>query len=327
MIKVSVVISAYNVEDYIERCLKSILNQSLTNIEIIVVNDGSVDNTLKIIKSVVDRDKRVVIIDKENEGVMETRRVGFNTAQGEYVLFVDGDDWLEIKSLEKLYYTAKEHECDMVLFNAFWSYDNTREGKVMVDLDKISKDDLLKGLLLTKLAPAMWNKFVRRSFIIENNIEFPKNISYAEDLATVSVWFMYNPNVVYLEEYLYNYYQRQDSITKINTSKILEVDRARDFIKEQLIKNELFEKYENEFQYLEYKQLFIYRFLGNNMFYLKAKDVYDGFKSKEIEVFKNPYIKREIQKYPIGFKIRVLVYNYNYYLGKIYDVIRSITGR
>lgn len=321
--KVSVIIAAYNIEKYIERCLKSILNQTLSDVQIIVVNDGSKDNTLEVIKAVINDDKRVLIIDKENSGTIEARKSGFNSAQGEYILFVDGDDWLEKDALEKLYYKAKKSEADIVLFNAFWSYDNKKEVKNMINIDKEYKQDLLKGLLLSKVHPAMWAKFIRRDFIIVNDMEFPTNMSYAEDLATVSVWFMNNPKVEYLEDSLYNYYQRNGSITKIETPKILEVDKAREFIKYQLRKKGLFEKYKNEFNYLEYKQIYIYRFLGDNIFYLNRKDVYKEFKNKKIDINNNKYIRDEIRNYSISFKFRVKIYNFNYYLGELYDFCRN----
>lgn len=319
--KVSVVIAAYNIEKYIERCINSILNQSLNDIEIIIVNDGSTDGTLKLVKEFSKNDSRVIVIDKENSGTIEARKVGFYRAKGKYILFVDGDDWIEKGTLEKLYFKAENEECDIIMFNAFWSYDDKKEAKSMIS--KENKDDLLKGILLTKVVPSMWGKFIRRKFIIENNIEFPNNMTYAEDLATVSAWFMNNPKVSFLEENLYNYYQREGSITKVETDKILEVDKARQFIKEQLEKKQMYKKYKDEFNYMEYKQIYIYRFLGNNIFHLNRKEVYRDFKSKDIDIRKNRYIKDEFSNYSKSFKLRVKAYYINYYLGCLYDLFRN----
>src|SRR5690625_3095089 len=94
MPKVSLIVAAYNIEKYIKKCLQSLINQTLLNIEIIVVNDGSTDNTLKEINRMEEVDDRIKIINQTNKGVMRAREVGFERAKGEYLLFVDGDDWL-----------------------------------------------------------------------------------------------------------------------------------------------------------------------------------------------------------------------------------------
>ncbi|MDU4936124.1 MAG: glycosyltransferase family A protein, partial [Peptostreptococcaceae bacterium] len=101
--KVSIIIAAYNIEDYINRCLNSIVNQSFKDIEIIVVNDGSTDNTINIINNFAKNDVRIKVIDKKNGGLIEARKSGLARASGEYILFLDGDDWLHIEAIEKLY--------------------------------------------------------------------------------------------------------------------------------------------------------------------------------------------------------------------------------
>ena len=124
IIKVSAVVAAYNIDKYIEKCLESIINQTLANIEIIVVNDGSTDETLNIINKLSLKDKRLIVIDKANQGLIEARKSGLEAATGEYVLFIDGDDWLELEALDLLYKHASEHEYDIVMYNAYISYDN-----------------------------------------------------------------------------------------------------------------------------------------------------------------------------------------------------------
>ena len=124
--KVSIIIAAYNIDQYIERCINSIINQTLKDIEIIVVNDGSKDRTLDIIKDIASKDSRIKIIDKQNQGLIEARKSGMKIANGEYLLFVDGDDWLEIDTLEKLYKNAKSNNSDIVIYNAYNSYDNSK---------------------------------------------------------------------------------------------------------------------------------------------------------------------------------------------------------
>lgn len=323
--KVSVIVTAYNIEQYIGRCLKSILTQSFQDIEVVVVNDGSTDNTEEIINSISKGDSRVKVINKKNSGIIEARKSGFNSSNGEYILFIDGDDWIEDECLMKMYLKAKEGDYDIIISNAFWSYDNKKIPHSMFSLKDEEENKLLTNILLSKIPPAMWGKLVKRNFIIYKKIEFPSNINYAEDLATVSTWFMNNPKIGFLKENLYNYYQREGSITKVESTNILQVDDAREFIKQQLEKNQIFEEYRDEFNYMEYKQIYIYRFLGNNIFHLNRKKVYKDFKVKNISIKKNRYIKSEFDNYSKSFKLRVKFYYINYYLGCLYDSIRNFT--
>ena len=112
--KVSIIVAAYNIEDYIKRCMYSIVNQTFKDIEIIVVNDGSTDNTLNIINDFAKNDARIKIIDKKNGGLIEARKSGLEIASGEYILFLDGDDWLHLEAIEKLYQEAKKDNFDIV---------------------------------------------------------------------------------------------------------------------------------------------------------------------------------------------------------------------
>ena len=178
--KVSVIIAAYNIEDYIQRCLISVVSQTLKDIEIIVVNDGSTDNTLNKIQEIKDVYSKINIINQENKGLIEARKSGLKEATGEYVLFVDGDDWLEIQALELLYNKAEENESDVVLYDAFVSYDSGRYKLSVINNYDLSYD-YAENLFLNKILPSIWSKFIRLDFIKSNNIIFPDNITFGED--------------------------------------------------------------------------------------------------------------------------------------------------
>lgn len=325
--KVSVIIAAYNIEKYIEKCLESVVNQTLGEIEIIVINDGSTDRTLEIIKSMAIKEDRILIIDKENQGSIEARKDGIETARGEYILFVDGDDWIEIDTLELLYNKANEKSYDIVLYNAFCSYDNRREKLSMYNMEKDIMENPLRNVLIGNIAPNMWSKFIRRDFIIKNKIKFPSDISFGEDLATVTNYFMHNPTIGTLEKNLYNYYQREDSITKKVSPKILEVDKALDFIEEQLKKKNLYELYRKEFEYTTFKHLFYCRILIADKIESIHKTICKQFKDRKIDIYNNAYIAAYINENAVSFRVRARLYNRNYYLGRIYDLGRKITKR
>ena len=116
MPKISIIIPVYNVQDYLAMCLDSVCYQSMKDIEIICVNDGSTDNSLAVLHAYKRRDKRIIIIDKENEGSGVARNTGLKIARGEYVYFVDGDDWLEQDVLLKTSKKADETNADIVIF-------------------------------------------------------------------------------------------------------------------------------------------------------------------------------------------------------------------
>lgn len=329
MIKVSVIIPAYNIEKYIERCLVSIKNQSEKNIEIIVVNDGSTDDTLKVINEVALNDKRFIIIDKKNEGIIEARKSGFDIAKGKYILFVDGDDWISLNTISSLYNYAEINNLDIVVNNA-WSTDginkkafNTFNENVVDEM----RNDPLKYFLIDQILPSMWGKLIKKEYIIKNNISFVRKLNYAEDLASVAAWFMNSPKVDFIEERYYYYYQRSDSISKKPNEKIIEIIDSVNFIKNKLNECNLLNKYNEEFEKLSYRHIFVSKILRINKIYKYRKSVFDGYKKMNINIGKNKYIKEELNYYNFNYKLRVYLYNVNYYLGELYDVLRGYIGK
>ena len=118
MVKISIIVPVYNTEPYLEQCLDSIINQTLEDIEIICVNDGSTDNSLSILEEYASKDNRIRIINQENKGQGFARNNGLKNVNGEYVLFVDSDDWIELNTCEALYKKVNELDLDMLFFCA-----------------------------------------------------------------------------------------------------------------------------------------------------------------------------------------------------------------
>lgn len=119
MSSISIVVPVYNTEKYLDKCISSILNQTFTDFELILVNDGSTDNSIDILKKYKNIDSRVVIIDKKNEGSIKARKEGIKKSQSEYITFVDSDDWLENNALERAYNELKKNNSDVVVFNMY----------------------------------------------------------------------------------------------------------------------------------------------------------------------------------------------------------------
>lgn len=326
VVKVSVIIAAYNIDKYIKKCLDSVVNQTLKNIEIIVVNDGSTDKTLQLINEIASTDKRIKVVSQKNKGIIDTRMAGLKIANGEYILFIDGDDWLEISTLDKLYSNAISNDADIVMYNAFWIYDDKKVPVNTFNIKKMGKEklDYVQLLLTDEIMPSIWAKFIKSKYIKSKKIKFPIGISYGDDLATTPSLLMYNPKVSYVNENLYNYYQREGSITNAKNKKILEIDKAVSFIKEQLIDNKKYERYLEEFEYMVYNHLFEYGFLKYGGADEVEHKLYKQYICRKINIKNNRYINEKFKNYPLSLKIRVRLYHKGYNYGKLYDKFRKL---
>lgn len=180
---VSIIVPIYNVERYLNKCIDSIINQTLSNIEIILVNDGSTDNCGRIIDEYANRDSRIVIIHKENGGQSSARNKGLDIAKGKYIGFVDSDDWIDHNMYENLYREIEESNSDICVCSRR-AYSETGELSNQIDLpveefrfDKNSLQDYIVNRLFYKHTVVVWNKIYKREIIEENSIRF-EDVSY-----------------------------------------------------------------------------------------------------------------------------------------------------
>lgn len=220
---VSVVVPVYNCEKYLDDCINSIRYQSLENIEIICVNDGSKDNSLKILKNHASKDSRIKVIDKENSGVSKTRQAGLNVATGEYVAFVDSDDKISSKAYETAYSKAKKENADIVCFgwknfasthNAVFRNNYSPKEKIY----DVSKDkNAWKKAKRKRESIYIWNKLYKRSLIQENNISFNSELKIAEDEYFNLSLYPFAKKIVNIPNQFYKYRQNENS-TMFKTS-------------------------------------------------------------------------------------------------------------
>ncbi len=221
MTKLSIVIPVYNLEDCIENCLKSILNQPFKDFEIICVNDGSSDNSAEIIRNI--KDNRIMLINKVNEGSGIARNVGLANSSGEYVFFIDGDDGLEENSLEKIIKEAQKLQTDILVFGGLSYYgEKGRKGGYSADkLPKIkgvfSCEDIKKQIFKFPATP--WSKLYKRSFLIENDIKF-QNLRAGQDQLPFFHSMITAKRIAILPENLYRYTKnRKGSVTSAKKKK------------------------------------------------------------------------------------------------------------
>ena len=205
--KITVIIPVYNVENYLERCLKSILYNTYTNLEIICVNDGSTDNSKKILEDYSQRDKRVIVINKKNNGISSARNAGIKIATGEYIAFVDSDDWIHEKYFE--YLIRGIDTADLVICNYIRSY---KSGSVETDdayrVQSISPIDVLKN---KELKSYVWGKLFRHQLVDE--IRFSESEKLEDSLYNMDV-LLNNKNlkINHVDIPLYYYFVRAGSL-------------------------------------------------------------------------------------------------------------------
>lgn len=221
--KVSVIIPVFNGEQFLDRCLSSITNQSYKDIEIIVINDGSTDNTKAICKNHSQNDQRIKVIHKDNEGVSTARNIGLDIATGDYIYFADADDYVLEEGIESLVNKAVESKADLIVAEYYVAYD-TKKDKVSPATAK-GANDFLCSILTGKNHSALWNKLFKTELF--KSIRFPTDISYMEDKVLVSRLLMtYKPKIEFLHSPVYLYWQYEHSVTNSNDRRILSIFTA-----------------------------------------------------------------------------------------------------
>lgn len=206
MPEVSIVVAIYNEPDYLPKCIESILNQTYTDFELILVNDGSQMNDSEICHAYEKKDNRIIVIDKENGGLSDARNTGMRQASGTYISFVDGDDFLEQQWLERCVGKMKETGADLVQFDVSQYHTQTGEKeRIHLPFDENEVTSIQENpLLLVRSLNAAWNKMYKLSLFRDSGIEYPKGIYY-EDLGTTYRLFARAEKIAYLNEALYCY--------------------------------------------------------------------------------------------------------------------------
>ena len=226
---VSVIVPVYNVEKYISKCLESVKEQTLTDFECLIIDDGTKDNSIEKAIKVIGDDERFKIYHKVNGGLSDARNYGIDKATGEYLFFLDSDDYIDDTLLEDTYNMAKKYDSDIVCFDMMYVYDNGEE-KISYGADfecKSYKDD--NSVIFINNSSN--NKIYRRTFM--NDKRFIKGMWY-EDLAVIPVWLSKANNVSHVSKPLYYYLQREGSISHSADPRIFDIYKALNIIKEQL---------------------------------------------------------------------------------------------
>lgn len=257
---ISVIVPVYNVENYLIKCLESLLNQTFEDYEVILVNDGSTDRSGQIAEEYAKANQeKFIYISQKNKGLSEARNKGMAYARGKYICFVDSDDYVEPNYLKELYACAQIDDADLV-FCAFQSVDE--HGNILkkvfengYETQKTYRVSERKDLLLTQ--NAAWNKLYKRSIIKENNLTFTSGAWY-EDLRFVKKYMFFASKFVYCDKILLNYLIRQGSImNSMGSKRNIEIVDAIDEVIAFYKKHDAYEKYREEIEFLAIDHMYI----------------------------------------------------------------------
>lgn len=204
MPKVSIIVPVYKAEKYLHRCVDSILAQTFTDWECILVDDGSPDGSGAICDEYAAKDYRIQVIHKENGGVSSARQSGMDAAIGEYVIHADPDDWIEPEMLYEMFSEAISNDYDLVICDFYYDYGHSFNLELQRP-SALNSRALLLDLLEDRLHASCWNKLVRRSLFLKYQIRFPEGFSLYEDMYLITSLLLHEVKISYINKAYYHY--------------------------------------------------------------------------------------------------------------------------
>ena len=285
MVEISVIVPVYNVEKYLEECLDHITHQTFTDIEIICINDGSTDNSANILNEFGKNDNRIRIISQKNQGLGASRNKGIELAKGDYIYFMDGDDYLELTALEELLEISKKHNLDFAIFKISNFNETTKEPitdeyysmpylKKRVGENVFKYDDVSDIAL--ELAVNAYGSFFKRQFI--DDLRFPEGLLFEDNVFFTKALFKAD-RVYFYDKYLYNRRVREDSLSNSISLGLLDTIEISDMLLDLI----------DEYGYGRYKGELYYRIFTN--IYSLFEDAPDECKPDLFFEIKRRYLK------------------------------------
>lgn len=290
----SIIVPVYNVEKYLSICLESILSQDYTDYEIIAVNDGSTDGSLEILNKYKQKTKRLVVLSQRNRGLGGARNTGIRNAQGEYLIFLDSDDYIDKSMLKETERVLSQYNLDILAFDG---YRVTEQGEVIDKMTVDSYNDEYTNLTRKQfllLEPTGCTKIYKRKLFTDKEIRFPEKLWY-EDLATTYKLVLDSDKLGYLKKPMYYYVQQTSSIThSTNVTRMMEIMKAFDeeitYYKEQGAFEKYYEELEwNCFLHVLYYSAFRLFLCGYNI--KEMKRLYNYAKGYFPHIENNKYVR------------------------------------
>lgn len=309
MPKLSIVIPVYNVEKYLAKCLDSVIYPELEDYEILIVNDGSTDSSPSLAEDYARRFPRLIrVINTENGGLGAARNVGMEAARGEFLLFLDSDDYLREGALPEIMEKLKE-DFDICIYGIL---SVTEEGVILDDIPRCGREGPLSLADYPRLLlcpPSACSKLCRRSLFMDSGLRFPSRVWY-EDLRTMPKLYLLTDRITATDRQWYIYVQRTGSITRsANLGRNLEIIEALDDLSGYYKAKGKYEEYRNELEYLAFYNQFLSAVVriclaepGNPV----ADKLRSDFLVKYPDFLKNPYMREMPFKYRLLTRLILL---------------------
>ena len=286
--KISVIVAIYNCENYLTRCVESILNQTHSNLEIILVNDGSTDKSLDVIEQFAAKDNRIKIIDKENGGQSTARNIGLDIATGDYIAFVDADDYIEFNMFAVMMSAIINSNADICICGINYIYKD----KFM----KLQPEnyDTFESSLTDKLMSSPCNKLYKKSII--SDVRFPNNLKY-EDLHFNMIVYAKSSTIKRIDDVLYNYDRTNENGT-INTigNRVGDIVKILHMANDFYDKNDCKNKFYDELEFINIYSTIVTKigivFKNKKLRKIIIKDFMELLDSEFPKWYKNKYIKK-----------------------------------
>lgn len=285
MVKVSIIVPVYNTSKYLEKCLNSILNQTFNDYEIIVIDDGSTDGSTDIIKDYLNKNCNIRAFFQRNKGRGYCRNKGIKLSKGEYICFLDSDDYVQQDFIEKLYTKINNNHFDIVMCN-YYTQNDEKTKKISINI----KNDLCSKFEIKRIIPSLnnmlWNKMYKADLL--------KNIKFNEQRIFEDVDFLYRlyPNlnsIGIVTDYLYYYCIREKSVTNVFDDRWLDLINSMDDVLNYFNDNKLYYSYYEELEYIYVRYLYatIIKNISKSRDYKKLFSVFKKVKKLVREHFPN----------------------------------------
>lgn len=290
---ISIIVPAYGVEGFLPKCIESLINQTYKNIEIILVDDGSKDCSGQICDEYADKDNRIVVIHKENGGLSSARNAGLEVASGEWIMHVDGDDWIEPQMVELLYKQAVKANADIVFTDCWYDYPNRSIASKFYDWDKQGEDGLNR--YISSGMTCIWGNLIKKNLYDNYNLQSPNGVTCCEDFHLIVRLCFFAQKISKVREPLYHYSQRDTSILH-NLSKKTERE-------EQWVYADIIRFFKEHDVYDDFKRVMAWRTLKASQEQALDVDTFDEFCSY------NPDKKDYILDCPfLGIKMKIITW-------------------
>lgn len=335
-IKISVIIPVYNVEEYLNRCVDSVINQILTDLEIILVDDGSPDKCPQLCDELMKHDSRIKVIHKENGGLSSARNAGLRIATGKYVFFLDSDDWLELDGLKILYETIEKYQVDFVRYRAIrtnWPGMKENEPVRLEPIREMRGGLYNKQQIISEIYPRLivtnqltmgpivgaWGSIYNRSFLMNNNLFFDEEIKFSEDMLFSAKVVVNSSNFYYLDDAcVYHYFYNQSSISKSFRKDRWESCKNSIRLFDEYFKNNKEYNFSSQLHYLRWFYIFMAlnerKYISN---YYKRKDYCKTVLNDQLV----RHIPVKLKEYNVSIKLKLIMLLVKLNLGGIINKI------